>query len=64
MKATILDDDYWALVDYLLEFTEPVMSMLRFADTDEPCLGDVYDGMDTMLEKMKMVSYNLQVYKH
>ena len=54
VKALILNDDWWDRVNYVLEFTEPIMSMLRFADTDEPCLGDVYDSMDTMLEKIKI----------
>lgn len=54
VKALILDDDWWDRVTYVLEFTEPIMSMLRFTDTDEPCLGDFYDSMDMMLEKIKM----------
>jgi hypothetical protein len=62
VKAMILDDDWWVRVEYVLEFTEPIMSMLRFADTDEPCLGDVYDSMDTMLEEIKAVSYNTFLY--
>ena len=37
----------------VLDFTEPIMTMLRFADTDAPCLGDVYDGMDRV-EKVKL----------
>ena len=56
VKDMILSDDFWNRVEYVLEFTEPIMSMLQFADTDEPCLGDVYDSMDTML-KIKLVSY-------
>jgi hypothetical protein len=56
VKDLILNDDFWSRVEYVLEFTEPIMSMLRFADTDEPCLGDIYDAMDSMLERVKMVS--------
>ena len=34
------------------------MSMLQYADTDEPCLRNIYDAMDSMLERMKSVSLN------
>ena len=36
------DHGWWLVgrVDYVLEFIEPIMSMLRFADTNEPCLGN------------------------
>ena len=50
----ILDEHWCACVQFVLDFTEPIMTMLRFADTDAPCLGDVYDGMDTMVEKVKL----------
>ena len=49
----ILDEHWWARVQFVLDFTEPIMTMLCFADTNTPCLGDVYDGMDTMVEKVK-----------
>ena len=58
VKDMVLSDDFWSRVEYVLEFTEPIMSMLRFADTDEPCLGDIYDAMDSMLERVKLVSLN------
>ena len=31
------------------------MSMIRFADMDHPCLGMVYDGIDSMIELMRDV---------
>ena len=51
----ILDDTWWERAEYLLSFTEPIMSMIRYTDMDHPCLGEVYDGIDSMLEKMKHV---------
>jgi hypothetical protein len=59
VRRMILDEDWWDLVAYVLEITDPIMAMLRFADSDEPCLGDIYDSMDSMLEKIKMVSSTL-----
>lgn len=58
VKDLILSDDFWNRVEYALELTEPIMSMLRYADTDEPCLGNIYDAIASMLERMKSVSLN------
>ena len=38
---------------YVLDFTEPIVTILRFFDTDTPCLGDVYDEIDTMVESVE-----------
>ena len=53
IRNLILNENWWARVAYVLDFTEPIMTMLRFADTNKPCLGDEYDGMDTMVDKVK-----------
>ena len=53
VKDLILSDDFWNRVEYALKLTEPIMSMLRYADTDEPCLRNIYDAMDSMLERIK-----------
>lgn len=48
-------DTWWDRVEYLLSFTEPIMSMIHYTDTDHPCLGEVYDGIDSMIEEMKVI---------
>ena len=41
----------------MLKFTGPAFELLHSADTDKPLLGEVYDGMDTMVEKtMEIIS--------
>lgn len=35
----------------MLKFTFPAFELLQQADTDRPFLGEVYDGMDSMVEK-------------
>ncbi|KAH9291990.1 hypothetical protein KI387_042820, partial [Taxus chinensis] len=55
VKSMILDDTWWDRVEYLLSFTEPIMSMIRFTDMDQPCLGEIYDSIDSMIEKIKAV---------
>ncbi|KAH9296658.1 hypothetical protein KI387_044238 [Taxus chinensis] len=53
VKSVILDDIWWAKVAYLLSFTEPILSMIRYTDTDNACIGEIYDGIDSMLEKIR-----------
>eukprot|EP01018_Ginkgo_biloba_P002712 Gb_02256 [translate_table: standard] len=55
LKRTVLDDIWWGRVRYLLNFFEPIVSMIRLTDTDTPCLGEVYGGMDSMPEKIMEV---------
>ena len=52
-----LDEEWWSKIDFVLKFTTPAFELLRSADTDQPFLGEVYDGMDTMVEKtMEIIS--------
>eukprot|EP01018_Ginkgo_biloba_P011168 Gb_02649 [translate_table: standard] len=53
LKRTMLDDIWSGRVQYLLNFCDPII--LRLTDTDTPCLGEVYEGMDSMLEKIREV---------
>ena len=41
------------LVKYVLQFTKPVYNMIRFADIDQPVIGEVYEQMDNMLGHIK-----------
>ena len=55
VKDTVLDDDWWERVDLTLKIMDPIISLLRFADTDKPILGEVYEGWDSMIESVKTV---------
>ena len=48
-----LDGHFGAQVKYVLQFTKPVFNMIRFVDTDQPVIGEVYEQMDNMLGHMK-----------
>ena len=57
VRRLCLGEDWWSKVDFLLLFTTPAFELLRHADTDQPFLGEVYDGMDSMVEKtMEIIS--------
>ena len=51
MRRVLIDEDWWSKVEFLLKFTSPAFELLRDADTDKPSLGEIYDSMDTMVEK-------------
>jgi hypothetical protein len=55
VKDTVLDDAWWERVDLTIKIMEPIISLLRFADTDKPILGEVYEGWDSMIESMRTI---------
>ena len=44
MKDTVLGDVWWERVDLTIKIMEPLISLLCFADTDQPILADVMRG--------------------
>ena len=52
-KDTVLDSHFWAQVKFVLQFTKPIYNMIRFADSDRPVIGEVYEKMDNMLGQIK-----------
>eukprot|EP00253_Pinus_taeda_P034789 PITA_34789 len=53
IKSIILDDAWWDKVQYLLQCIEPILTMIKAFDTDMPCLEEVYENIDRMLEKIQ-----------
>jgi hypothetical protein len=60
VKDLILSYVWWDKVDYILKITTPIYEMIRFTDTDTPCLDLVYDMWDSMIEKVKKVIYRYE----
>lgn len=42
-KDTVLDSYFWSQVKYVLQFTKPIYNMIRFANSDRPVIGEVYE---------------------
>ena len=57
VKDKILNEDFWMDVDYILSFTAPIYEMLRLAHTDRPCIHNIYEWWDSMIEKVKETIY-------
>jgi hypothetical protein len=55
VKNTVLDDGWWEKVDLTIKIMDPIISLLRFADTDHPILGEVYEGWDSMIKFVKSI---------
>eukprot|EP00253_Pinus_taeda_P030301 PITA_30301 len=55
LKQLVVDDEWWDRVEYLLAFTKPIVDLLRMFDTNMPNLGDVCEGIDSMIEKIQLV---------
>ncbi|KAF8412755.1 hypothetical protein HHK36_000725 [Tetracentron sinense] len=59
IKEILVSDLWWDNVEYLLDFSEPIVSMLRVADTDTPMLHLVYEKWDSMIEEIRK-----RVFRH
>lgn len=57
VKETILSDQFWNKIDYILKFTDPIYNMLRSCDTDESNLHLVCEKWDSMIEEVKLAFY-------
>ena len=55
MKKLVVDDEWWDRVEYLLAFTKRILDLLCLFDTDMPNLVEVYEGIYSMVEKIRMV---------
>ncbi|XP_010473954.1 PREDICTED: uncharacterized protein LOC104753391 [Camelina sativa] len=57
VKEKLLDDDWWDKVTYIIDFARPIYDMIRYCDTNKPCLHLVYEMWDSMIEKVKAEIY-------
>ena len=55
VSRMILNDDWWVDVKYIVSFTSPIMELIRYADSDSPCLGEIYESIDSMIGKIKSI---------
>eukprot|EP00253_Pinus_taeda_P014544 PITA_14544 len=53
VKDTVPDSYFWEHVKHVLQFTKPIYYMIKFADSDRPVIGEVYEQMDSMFGQIK-----------
>ena len=56
-KETLLNDNWWMNVDYILAFTAPIYDVLKKMDMDMATLHLVYEMWDSMIEKVRKVIF-------
>ena len=47
-----------------IKIMEPLISLLRFADTDQPILVGVYEGWDSMIESMRTIDMENECFEY
>ena len=57
VKETLLNDNWWMKVDYILAFTAPIYDVIRKTDTDMATLHLVYEMWDSMIEDVRKIIY-------
>ena len=56
-RQKILDDIWWDKIEYIISFTKPIYNMFRPADIEKPNLYLVYDMLDCVIKKVRVVIY-------
>ena len=56
VKRLILDDHFWVDAKFVVEFIEPICDMIRYADTNDPCLSEIYENVDSMCERIQTIT--------
>jgi hypothetical protein len=51
----LLNNDWWIDVKYIVSFTSPIVELTRYADSDSPNLGEIYESIDSMIGKIKSI---------
>ena len=55
IREILLNEYWWADYRYVVSFTAPIVELIRYADSDSPSLGEIYECIDTMVGKIKHI---------
>jgi len=61
VKETLLNDNWWTKVDYILAFTTPIYDVLIKTNIDMTTLHLVYKMWDSMIENMGKVIFQHEI---
>ena len=59
IREMLLNEDWWADCTYVVSFTAPIVELIRYADSDSPALGEIYECIDTMVGKVKHIIHQI-----
>ncbi|KAF8405303.1 hypothetical protein HHK36_010206 [Tetracentron sinense] len=49
IEVDVMCDEFWSRVELVLLVTKPIYKMIKFTDQEGPLIGDIYEGMDSIL---------------
>eukprot|EP01018_Ginkgo_biloba_P020604 Gb_11453 [translate_table: standard] len=58
VEEIILSNNFWESIERVLNMCQPIVEMLRLVDSDTPCMGFVYEGMECCKEAIARVFNN------
>jgi hypothetical protein len=66
VKEIVLDSQFWSQVWYVLQFIKPIYHMIKFADSNQPIIREMYEKMDSMLGHIKDIvePRDVNLYNH
>lgn len=56
VSGLVLDDHFWADVRFVLNFIRPICELIKFANSEKPRLGEVYEEIHSMCERVKKIT--------
>ncbi|KAH9298202.1 hypothetical protein KI387_029884, partial [Taxus chinensis] len=56
VRKMVLDNLFWVDVKFVVDFIQPICEVIRFVDSDKPCLGEVYEEIDSMCERIRKIT--------
>eukprot|EP01018_Ginkgo_biloba_P012477 Gb_02493 [translate_table: standard] len=59
VEEIILSINFWESVERVLNMCEPIVEMLHLVDSDTPCMGFIYEGMERYKEAIARVFNNV-----
>lgn len=56
VRGMVLDEHFWADVKFVVDIIKPICEVIRFADSNNTCLGEVYEAIDSICERVKKIT--------
>jgi len=58
IEKAIFNEMFWSCAKKIISICEPIVQILRMADSNAACMGFVYEGMDRVRERISLISKN------
>lgn len=51
----VLNGRFWANVKFIVDFIQPIYEVIKFAYSNKPCLGEIYEEIDSLCQRNKII---------